>query len=44
MGDGSDFGVGVATGTVGRRPWESYAPGGSGADDAEAFSRLPLRR
>ena len=23
----------MATGTVGRRPWESYAPGGSGADD-----------
>ena len=33
MADDSDFGVGVATGTVGRRPWESYAPGGSGADD-----------
>ena len=33
MADDSDFGVGVATGTVGRRPWESYAPACSGADD-----------
>ena len=33
MADDSDFGVGVATGTVGRRPWESYAPASSGADD-----------
>ena len=34
----------VATGTVGRRPWESYAPACSGADDAVASCRLPLRR
>ena len=26
MADGSDLGVGVATGTVGRRSWEDYAP------------------
>ena len=33
MGDGSDLGVSGGTGTVGRRPWESYAPACSGADD-----------
>ena len=44
MADDSDFGVGVATGTVGRRPWESYGPAGSGADDEVASCRLPLRR
>ena len=44
MGDGSDLGVGGGTGTVGRGPWEDYGPACSGADDAEAFSRLPLRR
>ena len=42
MADDSDFGV--ATGTVGRRPWESYVPACSGADDAVASCRLPLRR
>ena len=26
MADGSDLGVGVATGTVGSRSWEDYAP------------------
>ena len=26
MADGSDLGVGVATGTVGRRSWEDYTP------------------
>ena len=26
MADGSDLGVGLATGTVGRRSWEDYAP------------------
>ena len=44
MGDGSDLGVNGGTGTVGRGPWEDYGPACSGADDAEAFSRLPLRR
>ena len=44
MGDGSDLGVSGGTGTVGRGPWEDYEPACSGADDAEAFSRLPLRR
>ena len=44
MADDTDFGVGVATGTVGRRPWESYAPACSGADDAVASCRLPLSR
>ena len=44
MGDGSDLGVSGGTGTVGRGPWEDYGPACSGADDAEAFSRLPLRR
>ena len=44
MGDGSDLGVSGGTGTVGSGPWEDYGPACSGADDAEAFSRLPLRR
>ena len=44
MADDSDFGVGVATGTVGRRPWESYAPACSGAEDAVASCPLPLRQ
>ena len=44
MADDTDSGVGVATGTVGRRPWESYAPACSGADDAVASCRLPLSR
>ena len=44
MGAGSDLGVSGGTGTVGRGPWEDYGPACSGADDAEAFSRLPLRR
>ena len=44
MADDTDFGVGVATGTVGRRPWESYTPACSGADDAVASCRLPLSR
>ena len=44
MAYGSDLGVGMATGTAGRRPWEGYAPACSGADDAAASCRLPLRR
>ena len=44
MADDTDIGVGVATGTVGRRPWESYTPACSGADDAVASCRLPLSR
>ena len=44
MADDTDIGVGVATGTVGRRPWESYTPACSGADDAVASCRLALSR
>ena len=44
MGDCPDLGVSVGTRTVGRGPWEDYGPACSGADDAEASCRLPLRR